>query len=139
MTLLELVREKDENPEHTFLIRRYRKIWDIPQEVVLVNKNIRIQIKKIEKVDHQLLTRTSTRLPCDSMVSILDGVIQNKVPFKKLLVWNKGFEFTPVDRNQNEDFIPKVIHTPSIRSSGNGLSSFNRYFMKKTQLLYPNY
>lgn len=66
----------------------------------------------------------------------MKNLINNKIPFKKILVLNPGNDFVPVSSKTGPDIIPKIIHQTWL---GSTLPPAKEYFVKKAKVMYPDY
>lgn len=67
----------------------------------------------------------------------MKNILKWKIPFQKLLAFNKAEEFVSVESKKGEDLIPAIIHQAWFGSKR--LPPAKEYFFKKTKLLYPKY
>lgn len=67
----------------------------------------------------------------------MKNILKWKIPFSKMLAFNQGDEFLPVEQKTGPEVIPKVIH--QVWLGTNKLPPAKEYFLRKTQMLYPHY
>lgn len=110
MTLLEMINMPREGYKYTYIYLKYYPVFNIPQTAVLIDSSIKIQTGYFDKVDMDQLKKTRARFDAEPVRKTMEEILGFDISFEKLLVFNPGNRFVPVNEKKGPDLIPKVIH-----------------------------
>ena len=136
MELLDFVYQDFQKPQHHFLRKKFDYIWELPLRVDILTTNISLIVKGLEQVSKEQIKMTRTRLSGLSVQKQIESILLYKIPFTKLVAFNNGDDFVPVQEKKGPELIPKVIHQAWL---GGKLPPAKQYFYDKTKKMYPAY
>ena len=82
------------------------------------------------------MIKTRARFDVEPIAVTIDEIVHAKVSFSKLLVFNPGDDFVPVNLKEGPDIIPRVIHQVWL---GGKMPISKSYFYEKAKKMYPHY
>jgi len=83
-----------------------------------------------------MFKRTMARDDVEPISKSIRHILEAKVSFSKLLVFNSGDKYLSPNLKKGPDIIPQVIHQIQL---GGKMSKARSYFFEKTQKMFPNY
>ena len=137
MSLLELIKNPENRKfQNIYIFKKYAHVFNPPQKASLVSQDVRIVTAQINKINNGMMKRTKARYDVESITQSIMSVLEVRIPFSKLLVFNDGNEYTPPSLKKGPDIIPKVIHQVWL---GGAMPISKSYFFEKTKRMYPEY
>ena len=80
-----------------YILRRNANKFNVPRRAIAMEKIIVIG-DEWEEVNQDQLKRTFTRIETESMQMVLEGLRYYRIPFEKMLVFNRGDSYIPFDK-----------------------------------------